>query len=127
MLKYLSLALAALALSGCQPPAPDSVVASQKPPSAAMRNAYVKLARGVGAKGAQFKMAEISSVVLLNPDAKIYAFCVRFRETRFQHRLQMSGYAWRDGQIIDASTNDSRCGDKRLRYYDFPELLAIRG
>ncbi|WP_234803999.1 hypothetical protein [Ensifer adhaerens] len=127
MLKYVYLGLAALALSGCQPPAPESVLASQKPPSAAVRSAYVKLARSVGATGAQFKMAQISSVVLFNPDAKIYAFCVRFRETRIQHRLAVSGYALRDGQIIDASTNDSRCGDKRLRYYDFPELLAVRG
>lgn len=127
MLKYLNLALAAFALSGCQPPAPESVVASQRPPSKAVRNEYVKLVRGVGAKGAEFKTAEISSVVLLNPDANIYAFCVRFREMRIQERLQVSGYALRDGKIIDASTYDSRCNDKRLRYYDFPEMRAVRG
>ncbi|OCO99492.1 hypothetical protein BC374_18295 [Ensifer sp. LC13] len=126
MLKYLLLGVAAFTLSGCQPPAPESVLASQKPPSAAARKEYVRLARSVGAKGAQFKTAEISSVVLLNPEAKIYAFCVRLRETRIQQRLQVSGYALRDGKVIDASTYDSRCNDKRLRYYPFPELQAIR-
>ncbi|MCY1326389.1 hypothetical protein [Sinorhizobium sp. NFACC03] len=126
MLKYLSLALAALALSGCQPPAPESVLATQKPPSAAVRKEYVAVMRAIDAKGAQFKMAEISSVVLLNPEAKIYAFCVRFRETRIQEVLQVGGYALRDGKIVDSSSYDSRCSDKRLRWYDFPELRSMR-
>ncbi|HEV7319072.1 MAG TPA: hypothetical protein VGO04_10735 [Ensifer sp.] len=126
MLKYLLLGLAAFSLSGCQPPAPESVLASQRPPTAAVRKEYVNLARSVGASGAVLKTAEISSVVLLDPGAKIYAFCVRMRETRIQQRLQVSGYALRDGKIIDASTYDSRCNDKRLRWYDFPELRSMR-
>ncbi len=127
MRKYLCLALIAALLSGCQPPAPDSVLASQKPPSASVRKEFMRIARIAGGKPGQIKTAEISSVVLLDPKARIYAFCVRYTETKQPGALRTNGIALRDGKSVDGSINDYRCRDKRLRYYNFPEFIAMKG
>ncbi|MBB3160094.1 hypothetical protein FHS25_000526 [Rhizobium laguerreae] len=59
-----------LALAGCQTPAPQSVLDSQQPPSSAVRRENVEALRGT-IKPGNFVKAEISSVVLLNPEKQI--------------------------------------------------------
>ncbi|ACP26256.1 hypothetical protein NGR_c24990 [Sinorhizobium fredii NGR234] len=65
--------------------------------------------------------------MLLDPEARIYAFCVLVTETKRPGRLNINGIALRNGKVVDSSPGDSRCRDKRLRYYDFPELISMKG
>lgn len=127
MLKYLYVGLAAALLSGCQPPAPDSVLASQTAPSAAVKKEFLRIARIAKTRPGEIKTAQISSVVLLDPQNKIYAFCVIATETKRPGRLNVNGMALRNGKVVDSSPGDDRCRDKRLRYYAFPELISMKG
>jgi hypothetical protein len=36
------------------------------------------------------------------------------------------GVALKHNVSVDSSKNDYRCRDKRLRYYEFPELLNMK-
>lgn len=117
-----------LTLSGCQTPAPQSVVDSQRPPSGAVRHEVVKVAREAGIKPGALVSAQISSVVLLTPETQIYAFCVRGVDKKdLRGNAQYLGIALRNGKIVDSTVNDYRCRDKRLRYFDFPELISLKG
>ena len=69
--------------------------------------------------------AEISSVVLLKPEEQIYAYCTRTTE-RANPNWEYIGVALKNGMIVDLTKNDYRCRDKRLRYYDFPELRNMK-
>ncbi len=69
----LLLCAAAMSLTGCQTPAPQSVLDSQRPPSKSIKRDYVDALRGT-IKPGDFTKAEISSVVLLDPERRIYAF-----------------------------------------------------
>ncbi len=59
--------------------APQSVLDSQRPPSKSIKRDYVDALRGT-IKPGDFTKAEISSVVLLDPERRIYAFCTRTAE-----------------------------------------------
>ncbi|WP_017964770.1 hypothetical protein [Rhizobium leguminosarum] len=113
-----------LALSGCQTPAPQSVVDSQRPPSSAVRREYVDALRGT-IKPGNFVKAEISSVVLLNPEKQIYTYCTRTTE-RANPNWSYIGLGLQDDMILYLKKNDHRCHDERLRYYDFPELRNMK-
>ncbi len=118
------LCAAAMALAGCQTPAPQSVADSQRPPSSALRHKIIDMLRG-RIKAGDFLKAEISSVVLLRPEEKIYAYCIRTTERSIPDWSYI-GIALKNNMIIDSTQNDYRCHDKRLRYHDFPELLHMK-
>ncbi|GAA3109915.1 hypothetical protein GCM10010520_63000 [Rhizobium viscosum] len=118
------LCAAAMALAGCQTPAPQSVADSQRPPSSELRHKNIDILRG-RIKAGDFLKAEISSVVLLRPEEKIYAYCTRTTE-RSNPDWSYLGIALKNDMIIDVTKNDYRCHDKRLRYYDFPELRNMK-
>ncbi|MGO7757522.1 hypothetical protein ACC761_09780 [Rhizobium ruizarguesonis] len=113
-----------LALSGCQTPAPQSVVESQRPPSSAVRREYVDALRGT-IKPGNFVKAEISSVVLLNPEKQIYAYCTRTTERAYPNWSYI-GLGLQHNMILYLKKNDYRCDDERLRYYDFPEMRNMK-
>jgi hypothetical protein len=113
-----------LALSGCQTPAPQSVLDSQQPPSSAVRRENVDALRGT-IKPGNFVKAEISSVVLLNPEKQIYAYCTRTTE-RANPNWSYIGLGLQHNMILYLKKNDYRCHDERLRYYDFPELRNMK-
>ena len=120
----LLLCAAAMTLTGCQSPAPQSVLDSQRPPSRSIKREYVDALRGT-IKPGNFTKAEISSVVLLDPERQIYAYCTRTAE-RANPNWSYIGVALYQNVSVDVSKNDYRCRDKRLRYYDFPELLKMK-
>ncbi|MBX5161658.1 MULTISPECIES: hypothetical protein [unclassified Rhizobium] len=115
---------ALLALTGCQTPAPQSVTDSQRPPSSAVRREYIDALRGT-IKPGNFVKAEISSVVLLNPEKQIYAYCTRTTE-RSNPNWSYIGLGLQHNMILYLKKNDYRCHDKLLRYYDFPELRNMK-
>lgn len=114
----------ALALAGCQTPAPQSVADSQRPPSSSVKREYVDALRGT-IKPGNFVKAEISSVVLLDPEKQIYAYCTRTAERAYPNWSYI-GLSLKQNMIVDLKKNDYRCHDKRLRYYDFPELRNMK-
>lgn len=120
----LLLCAAVMTLAGCQTPAPQSVLDSQRPPSRPIKRDYVDAMRGT-IKPGYFTKAEISSVVLLDPEKQIYAYCTRTTE-RSNPDWSYIGVAVYKNLSVDASKNDYRCRDKRLRYYNFPELLNMK-
>ena len=122
-IKFLGYA-ALLALAGCQTPAPQSVADSQRPPSSAVRREYVDALKGT-VKPGNFVKAEISSVVLLDPEKQIYAYCTRTTE-RADPNWSYIGLGLQHNMILSLKKNDSRCHDKRLHYYDFPELRNMK-
>ncbi|MEF3131859.1 hypothetical protein OS035_10340 [Rhizobium sp. 268] len=115
---------ALLALAGCQAPVPQSVADSQRPPSSVIRREHVDVLQGT-IKPGNFVKAEISSVVLLNPEKQIYAYCTRTTE-RSNPNWSYIGLSLQHDLIVDLKKNDYRCHDKRLRYYDFPELRNMK-
>ncbi|RUM25682.1 hypothetical protein EFQ99_13170 [Rhizobium vallis] len=121
--KFLACA-ALLALAGCQTPEPQSVADSQRPPSDAVRREYVDALKGT-IKPGNFVKAEISSVVLLDPEKQIYAYCTRTTE-RANSDWSYIGLGLQHNMILNLKKDDYRCHDKRLRYYDFPELRAMK-
>jgi len=113
-----------MALAGCQTSAPQSVLDTQRPPSRSIKRDYVDALRGT-IKPGNFTKAQISSVVLLDPERRIYAFCTRTAE-RSNPDWSYIGVALKHNVRVDSSKNDYRCRDKRLRYYEFPELLNMK-
>ncbi|QKW96843.1 MULTISPECIES: hypothetical protein [unclassified Agrobacterium] len=124
MKTILLLCAVAMTLAGCQTPAPQSVLDSQRPPSRPIKRDYLEAMRGT-IKAGDFTKAEISSVVLLDPAKQIYAFCTRTAE-RSNPDWSYIGVAVYKNLGVDSSKNDYRCRDKRLRYYNFPELLSMK-
>jgi hypothetical protein len=122
-IKFLAYA-ALLVLAGCQTAVPQSVTDSQRPPSSAVRHEYVDALRGT-IKPGNFVKAEISSVVLLNPEKQIYAYCTRTTE-RANPNWSYIGLGLQYNMILYLKKNDHRCHDERLRYYDFPELRKMK-
>ncbi len=78
----LLLCAAAMTLAGCQTPAPQSVLDSQRPPPSSVKREYVDAVRGT-IKPGNFAKAEISSVVLLDPEKQVYAYCTRTAERAY--------------------------------------------
>lgn len=115
---------ALLMLAGCQTAVPQSVADSQHPPSNAVRREYVDALKGT-IKPGNFVKAEISSVVLLDPEKQIYGYCTRTTE-RSNPNWSYIGVGLQHDMILNLKKNDYRCHDKRLRYYDFPELRNMK-
>ncbi|MCM2404090.1 hypothetical protein NBH20_23195 [Rhizobium sp. S153] len=124
MLKRILSVLGLVLLAGCQSSAPQSVADSQVPPSPAIRKAVVKAFEAGAFSARNIFDPKISSVVLLDPKTKTYAFCLRGSSQRGVEIPKILGVSFRDGRILGASKTDFRCRDKRLRYYPFPELYA---
>ncbi|MBB3590890.1 hypothetical protein FHX08_001234 [Rhizobium sp. BK529] len=118
------LCAAAMTLAGCQTPTPQSVMDSQRPPSSSVKREYVDALRGT-IKPGNFVTAEISSVVLLDPEKQVYGYCTRTTE-RANPNWSYIDLTLEQNMIMGVSKNDYRCRDKRLRYYDFPELLNMK-
>lgn len=118
------LCAAAMTLAGCQTPAPQSVLDSQRPPSDSVKREYVDALRGTIKPGI-FAKAEISSVVLLDPEKQVYAYCTRTAERAYPNWSYFD-LTLKQNMIMGVSRNDYRCRDKRLRYYDFPELRNMK-
>lgn len=114
-------------LAGCQTDVPQSVADSQAPPTSSIRSQVVKIVSDSGGKLGDFVRPEISSVVLLDPETKTYAFCVRAWSAQRQRQPDVIGISVRDDKILGSTLGDYRCRDKRLRYYPYPELIAVRG
>ncbi|WP_236759331.1 hypothetical protein [Agrobacterium sp. RAC06] len=114
-------------LAGCQTDVPQSVAESQVPPPSSVRNQVVQIVRDNGGKIGDFVRPEISSVVLLDPQTETYAFCVRAWHAERQRQPDVIGISMRDNKILGSTLHDYRCRDKRLRYYPYPELIAVRG
>ncbi|MCJ7996386.1 hypothetical protein J5N58_18350 [Rhizobium cremeum] len=125
MLKRFLPVLGLLLLAGCQSSAPQSVADSQVPPSPALRRAVIKAFEAGAFNARNIYDPKISSVVLLDPPTKTYAFCLRGSSQRGIEIPTILGVSFRDGRILGASKTDFRCRDKRLRYYPFPELYAF--
>ena len=118
------LCAAGMTLAGCQTPAPQSVLDSQRPPSSSVKREYVDAVRGA-IKPGNFVKAEISSVVLLDPEKQVYAYCTRTTE-RANPNWSYIDLTLKQNMIMGLSKNDVRCRDERLRYYDFPELRNMK-
>lgn len=118
------LCAAAMTLAGCQTPMPQSVVDSQRPASDSVKREYVDAVRGT-IKPGNFVKAEISSVVLLDPEKQIYAYCTRTAERAYPNWSYI-GLSLEQNMIMGLAKNDYRCHDKRLRYYYFPELRNMK-
>ncbi|ATN33473.1 hypothetical protein ACO34A_06595 [Rhizobium sp. ACO-34A] len=124
MLKRILSVLGLVFIAGCQSSAPQSVADSQVPPSPAVRRAVIKAFQAGAIRASNLYDTKISSVVLLDPPTKTYAFCLSGTSGRGVDIPKILGVSFRDGRIIGTSTTDFRCRDKRLRYYPFPEVYA---
>ncbi len=127
MTKRFAIVATLLLLAGCQTNVPQSVADSQQPPSAGVRSELVRILRESNGKIGDFVDPEISSVVLLEPETKTYAFCIRARHTQRQQHPDVIGFSFRENRLLGGTNNDPRCRDSRLRYYPYPELTAVRG
>lgn len=116
-----------LLLAGCQTDVPQSVADSQVPPPASVRNQVVRIVNENGGRIGDFVRPEISSVVLLDPETKTYAFCIRAWHAQRQRQPDVIGISVRNDKILGSTPNEYRCRDTRLRYYPYPELIAVRG
>ncbi len=116
-----------LLLAGCQTDVPQSVADSQVPPSAGVKRELVRVLKESDGKIGDFVDPQISSVVLLEPSTKTYAFCIRAWHTQRQHHPDVIGFSFRGDRLLGATNNEPRCRDSRLRYYPYPELKAVRG
>ena len=123
--KLLILAIGGLALSGCvSQEHVDRVMASQREPSAAIKQAIVKGARVYLTDPYSVRDAEISSVTDATPNGKIQLVCVRANT-----KNAAGGYTGSStisvrligAHPISARPNTSVCG-MPLQWYPFPEL-----
>ncbi|OAV51701.1 hypothetical protein A6U98_18885 [Rhizobium sp. WYCCWR10014] len=119
---------ALLMLAGCNAPVSQSVADSQRPPSNDVRQTFINIVfkRSYRHEAGEVVWARISSVVVLEPEKKIYAYCVRLVAKRGWGDWAYLGVSFTDGKILGATVNDDRCRDKRLRYYPFPELTGMK-
>lgn len=124
--KLLILAIGGLVLSGCvSQQQVDRVMASQREPSAAIRQAIVKGARVYLIDPYSVRDAEISSVTDATQSGNIQLVCVRANT-----KDATGGYTGRStisvrligSRPISARPNASACGMPLLRWYPFPEL-----
>ena len=117
-----------LALAGCNAPVSQSVADSQRPPSNEVRQNFINIVfkRTYRHEAGEVVWARISSVVLLDPEKQIYAYCVRIVPKHGWGDWAYLGVSLTEGQILGATVNDNRCHDKRLRYYPFPEMNGMK-
>ncbi|TCA91766.1 hypothetical protein E0H65_23300 [Rhizobium leguminosarum bv. viciae] len=126
MKKFTIIAVIGAVTAGCQTAVPQSVADTQRPPSTALRAVIVKAARDFVLDPYSIRDAEISNVVLFNPQARIEAVCVKANAKNGYGGRQATSVSLRDGMILGATTNDARCLDPRLGYHPFKELENLK-
>ncbi|MGF6172454.1 hypothetical protein [Ensifer sp. 4252] len=128
--KLLILAIGGLALSGCvSQEQVDRVMASQREPSAAIKQSIVKGARDYLIDQYSVRDAEISSVTDATPNGKIQLVCVRANTKnatgdytgRSTISVRLIG-----SRAVSANPNASACGMPLLQWYPFPELENLK-
>ncbi|MBB4170434.1 hypothetical protein [Rhizobium sp. BK538] len=129
MNKLMIMAAIGVATAGCQTAVPQSVADTQRPPSKALKTAIVNAARDFLLDPYSIRDAEISNVVLFNPQARIDAVCIKANAKNgyggYTGR-QATSVSLRDGKILGATANDVRCLDPRLGYHPFKELESLK-
>ena len=118
------------ALGGCVAASEvmDKLMASQEPPSPAIRKAIVNAARDYLADPYSIRDVEISSVMVAG-DTGLHVVCVKFNA-----KNQVGGYVGRTAtavrlqglQPVDTTENAPGCSEPRLKYYSFPESDVLR-
>ncbi len=106
----------------------DKLIATQEPPSAAVRKAIVNAARDHLADPYSIRDVEISSMVT-DSAMGLQVVCVKFNA-----KNQVGGYTGRkavsvrlkDGQPISTNDQPPLCLDLRLKYHPFPESDVLR-
>ncbi|MBX5249972.1 hypothetical protein HJC03_06095 [Rhizobium sp. NLR4b] len=129
MKKFIIMAAIGAATVGCQTAVPQSIADTQRPPSKAVRATIVKAARDFVLDPYSIRDAEISNVVLFNPQARIEAVCVKANAKNGYGGYsgkQATSVSLRGGMILGATTNDLRCLDPRLGYHPFKELQNLK-
>lgn len=125
----LTAAVALAALSGCVTQAQvDDVMASQRPPSDAIRRAIVKDARDYLIDPYSVRDAEISSIMDV-PGRNLQFVCVKANA-----RIALGGYTGRTtlsirlvgSRPVSTNPNASACSMPLLRWYAFKELESLR-
>jgi len=117
-------------LAGCVsvPEQMDKLVATQEPPSAAVRKVIVNAARDYLVDPYSIRDVEISSVVS-DSVAGLQAVCVKFNS-----KNAAGGYVGRsavsvrlkDGQPVSTAKEPPLCREPRLKYHPFPESDVLR-
>jgi hypothetical protein len=130
MKKLISIAFFATALSGCVTSEQvDRVMASQRPPSAAIKAAIVRDARDYLVDPYSVRDAEISNVMDATPDGKLQFVCVKANA-----KNRMGGYTGRTtisvrlvgSNPVSTNPNATACGMPLLRWHPFKELENLR-
>ncbi|MFS2326422.1 hypothetical protein U2P60_13570 [Brucella sp. H1_1004] len=123
------IAAASVALTGCvSQQQVDNVMASQRPPSAAIKAEIVKDARDYLIDPYSVRDAEISSVMDV-PGGKMQFVCVKANA-----RNAMGGYTGRKtisirlvgSRPVSTNPNAAACGMPLLRWYPFKELENLK-
>ena len=129
MRELFAVAAAGLALSGCVTQQQvDDVMASQRPPSAAIRREIVKSARDYLFDPYSVRDAEISSVMDA-PGGKLQFVCVK---ANAKNRLgAYTGRTTVSVRLVGTQPSSTRenapgCQLPLLKWYPFPELEALR-
>lgn len=128
--KILAASVIGVGLAGCVATTEvmDKLMASQEPPSPAIRKAIVNAARDYLADPYSIRDVEISSV-MTTPNPGLQAVCVKFNA-----KNAVGGYTGRtatavqlqNGQPIGANQGAPGCSEPRLKYYPFPESDVLR-
>lgn len=128
--KLLMLAVAGLALSGCQTQAEITAMnAAAKPPSAATKRAIIQAARDYLKDPYSIRDAEISGEITLNAKTNTTAVCVAYNSK--------NGFGAYAGRSITAvrlvnsvpvaafEGQDAACRHPALKWYPFPEIRQL--
>lgn len=130
MRKSILLVVLSAALAGCvSQQEVDRVMASQRPPSAAIKAGIVHDARDYLLDPYSVRDAEISSVMDGTADGKIQFVCVKANA-----RNAMGGYTGRQtisvrlvgARPVSTNPNALACGMPLLRWYPFKELENLK-
>lgn len=130
MKRLILVAAASAALPGCVTQEQvDKVMASQRPPTAAIKAAIVRDARDYLVDPYSVRDAEISSVMDATPDGKLQFVCVKANA-----RNRMGGYTGRTtisvrlvgSSPVSTNPNATACAMPLLRWYPFKELEGLK-
>lgn len=130
MKNIMVLAAVTAALSSCVTQQDvDRVMASQRPPSAAVKANITRDARNYLLDPYSVRDAEISSVMDATPDGKLQFVCVRANT-----KNAMGGYTGRSTisvrlvgvNPVSTNPNAAACGMPLLRWYPFKELENLK-
>ncbi|MDH6265652.1 hypothetical protein M2360_001042 [Rhizobium sp. SG_E_25_P2] len=127
--KLLMLAIAGMALSGCQTQAElQTAMTEAKPAPASVKAAIVRDARDYLVDPYSVRDAEIS-YMQFNKHSKLHWVCVKANA-----KNRMGGYTGRqavevvvrNGQLVSNLPNSPACNSPSLKWQAFPELEALR-